>query len=358
MRRVNDEGAVAVLLVIVVVVLIGMAAMVVDVGALWSERRQLQNGADAGSLAVAQLCAGGDCSGYATEAQNYANENSNDGASNVQEVCGSVSAGLPACGDPPSTTPSGQGWAMVETQTGTSAGPGLLPPFLAQALVPGYNGQTVHAASIANWGAPSGITGGLALTFSECEWLDATEQGTQYASYTDLAAGVWPTDSSGASLERTIYLHDTSNALPCPAGPAGSDLPGGFGWLDDTGSTCYATTDSNGQLDVNTGIDTSNPCKTALDESLNTVIYVPVFDSTNGLNGTNGAYSIAGYAAFYLTGYYLGGGAKQVSAVTQTYPCDGSYRCISGFFTQGLVPQGGSVGDGPSMGATVVGLAP
>ena len=70
MRRLrDDEGATAILVVIVMVVLLGMGAMVVDVGGLWSERRQLQNGADASSLAIAQMCAGGDCSGYQTEAQ-------------------------------------------------------------------------------------------------------------------------------------------------------------------------------------------------------------------------------------------------------------------------------------------------
>ena len=359
MRRLNDdEGATAVLVAIVLVVLIGIAAMVVDVGALWSERRQLQNGADAGSLAIAQMCAGGSCSGYATEAQSYADDNSNDNASNVQEVCGSSPDGvLPACIDPPATTPGGEGWVMVETQTGTNSGAGVVPTFLAQALVSGYNGETVHASSIANWGAPTGISGGFALTFSECEWLAATDGGTQYASYADLVAHHWPTDSAGNSLERTIYLHDTTAAGYCNAGPAGSDLPGGFGWLDNTNNSCYATTDSSGQLDVNTGTDVSNACKAALDASLGTVVYVPVFDATNGLNGTNGAYSVAGYAAFFMTGYYLGS-VKQQSMVTGRYPCSGSDRCISGFFTQGLVPQGGTVGSGSTtnMGATVVGL--
>lgn len=361
MRRLrDDEGATAILVVIVMVVLIGMGAMVVDVGGLWSERRQLQNGADAGSLAVAQMCAGGDCARYLSEAQTYADANAKDGASNLEEVCGSSPDGLlPACTDPPATTPGGEGWVMVETQTGTNAGPSVVPSFLAQALVSGYNGETVHASSIANWGAPSGISGGFALTFSECEWLAATNDGAQYASYDDLVAHNWPTDSSGNSLERTIYLHGTQLAGTCPAGPAGSDLPGGFGWLDNTADTCYATTDANNELDVNPGADTSNPCKAALDASLGTAIYLPVFDSTNGLNGNNGAYNVAGYGAFFMTGYYLGA-VKRKSMVTGTYPCSGNDRCISGFFTQGLVPQGGTVSNDPStnMGATVVGLVP
>ena len=356
MRRVNDEGAVAIIVVILIVVLVGMAMLVVDVGALWSERRQLQNGADSSSLAVAQSCAAGDCSDYQTQAQTYADDNSIDNASNVEEVCGSIDDGLPACTNPPSSVPSGQGWVMVKTQTGTDAGPGLVPPFLAQALVPGYNGTTVHASAIAHWGAPSGISGGFALTFSECEWLDATTGG--YAPYAELEAHNWPAAGTG-SMERTIYLHDTAAAGSCGAGPAGSDLPGGFGWLDNTADSCYATTDANNELDVDPGADVSNPCKAALDKSLGTAVYVPVFDSTNDLNGNNGAYNVAGYAAFFMTGYYLGS-VKQESMVTGAYPCSHDDRCISGFFTQALVPQGGSIGNDPTtnMGATVVGLAP
>ena len=50
------------------VVLIGVGALVIDSGALYAERRQLQNGADAAALAVAQDCADGHC-GRATAAR-------------------------------------------------------------------------------------------------------------------------------------------------------------------------------------------------------------------------------------------------------------------------------------------------
>jgi hypothetical protein len=356
MRRLNDDdGATAVFVVVVIVVLIGMAAMVVDIGALWWERRQLQNGADAGSLAVAQSCAAGDCAGYLTQAQTYADDNSNDGASNVQEVCGSTDAGLPACSDPPATTPAGQGWVRVGTQTGSDAGPGLVPPFLAQALVPGYDGSTVHASAIANWGAPSGITGGLPLTFSECEWLAATEDGTRYAPYTDLVAHTWPTDADGVSLERTIYLQNPSAPETCNPEPNGADLPGGFGWLEADDS-CEATT-TTGWFNDDPGVSVNKDCKDVLDALVDQLIFLPVFDAVNGLNGNNGQYKLAGYAAFFLTGYNFPG-VSHDSLVTGATPCKGDDKCISGFFTQGLVPQGGSVGNGPSMGATIVGLAP
>jgi len=64
MRRLrNDDGSIAIIVAIVMVVLLGMATLVVDVGRLYVERRQLQNGADAAALAVAVDCAHGSCAG-------------------------------------------------------------------------------------------------------------------------------------------------------------------------------------------------------------------------------------------------------------------------------------------------------
>ena len=357
MRRLTaDTGAVAVIVVVLVVVLFGMAAMVVDVASLWSERRQLQNGADAGALAVAQVCAGGSCDGYQDEAQLYADDNANDDTANVEEVCGSTDAGLPTCAVPPDVTPAGQGWVRVSTRTGDVSGPGVVPPLLAKVLVPGYTGSTVHTVATANWGAPSGLEGGLPITFSECEWLAATGDGASYAPAPPYSSG-WPTDASGTSLERTIYFHDTTAAGFCDAGPSGADLSGGFGWLQPDDDDCEATT-TTGWFDDKTGAAVPNGCKPELEGLVGQLIFIPVFNETNGLTGTNGEYALAGYAAFYLTGYSFPG-ATHKSLVTEAAPCSGAQNCISGFFTQSLLPQGGGVvGDGPSMGATVVGLAP
>lgn len=53
----RERGAVAVISALLLVVLLGCAAIAVDVGMLYSERAQLQNGADAGAIAIAQDCA-------------------------------------------------------------------------------------------------------------------------------------------------------------------------------------------------------------------------------------------------------------------------------------------------------------
>jgi hypothetical protein len=83
-------------------------------------------------------------------------------------------------------------------------------------------------------------------------------------------------------------------------------------------------------------------------------MYIPVYNSATA-NGTNTTYSIRGFAAFVVTGAKLPG----YNRPSWLYPSNpnrctgGQEKCIYGFFTQGLVPVGGTIG-GPSMGVTVV----
>ncbi|MFE6964544.1 pilus assembly protein TadG-related protein [Agromyces sp. NPDC057679] len=70
-RRVkgDEQGASAVLVGLMIFVLIGFGAVAVDVGAMYSERAQLQNAADAGALAAAQYCAkNSDCTSPSAQA--------------------------------------------------------------------------------------------------------------------------------------------------------------------------------------------------------------------------------------------------------------------------------------------------
>ncbi|WP_305041470.1 pilus assembly protein TadG-related protein, partial [Geoalkalibacter sp.] len=52
--RVGEKGAVAVLVAVLLMFLIGMVALVVDVGYLYATRSELQNAADAAALAGAR----------------------------------------------------------------------------------------------------------------------------------------------------------------------------------------------------------------------------------------------------------------------------------------------------------------
>jgi len=362
MRR-DDRGAVATLVVILFAggVLLGMGALVIDVGQLYSERAQLQNGADAAALAVAQGCATGastcDPSTSGT-AQNYANQNALDSAAGVTLVCGNDGAGtLAGCPastgeltDCPAAPASGTTYVDVHTATRTSGGSTLLPPSLARALPgnSGYAGTTVLACARAAWGSPSGATG-LALTVSFCEWSAATSDGTSYATPPPYPPNPLPP----STMDRSLQLHGSGS--DCGGGASGWDVPGGFGWLDDPSGTCSASVDVDNIYHDNTGVSAGNSCKTALETARDnrTVVFIPVYDGASG-TGHNGYYHLKGFAAFVVTGYHLPGFTAPSWLSGESY-CSGSDKCVYGFFTQGLVPSAGAIG-GPNLGATVVEL--
>ena len=77
----SERGAAGVTVAVMMLVLIGAGAMAVDVGQIYAERAQLQNGADSGALAVARSCDPGPCT--ASLATPLANANSNDGSSDA-----------------------------------------------------------------------------------------------------------------------------------------------------------------------------------------------------------------------------------------------------------------------------------
>lgn len=53
----DERGAVAVFVTVVAAVLLGVLGLAVDAGALYQERKELRNGADAAALAIAEDCA-------------------------------------------------------------------------------------------------------------------------------------------------------------------------------------------------------------------------------------------------------------------------------------------------------------
>src|SRR5205823_3807912 len=108
--------------------------------------------------------------------------------------------------------------------------------------------------------------------------------------------------------EAVLYLHSTGNATGCPAGPSGWDAPGGFGWLDDPGSTCSATVSATRTYGGDTGNSVSKPCQTAIADAYAThrPVLLPVYDGVTG-SGTNTTYHLSGFTSFVLTGYRLPG---------------------------------------------------
>ncbi|MGB4136913.1 MAG: pilus assembly protein TadG-related protein, partial [Microbacterium sp.] len=86
-KRVSDErGATAVTFALALMPLLVVFALVVDAGFLYWEKAQLQNGADAAALAVAQNCiqdAATCSSGADGVATTVAGDNANDGATDA-----------------------------------------------------------------------------------------------------------------------------------------------------------------------------------------------------------------------------------------------------------------------------------
>jgi putative Flp pilus-assembly TadE/G-like protein len=355
----DDRGAVGVLVAILIGggVLFGMGAIVVDVGQLYSERAQLQNGADAGAIAVAKTCARGSCS--AAVAQLYANRNSADGTSAVDLVCGAGTlGGCPAstgkiydCPPPPKNIPT---YVDVHTSTLTTSGSTLVPPSFARALLgnKNYNGSTVFACAQAAWGPPI-ASSGLAVTISACEWDQATNNGTLFAPPPPYPPNPLPSPS----LDRVLKLHSTSTNGGCPTEPAGADGPGLFGWTDDPNSNC-TTPIINGMFGGSTGTSISQACLNVIyNDWLNkSLVFIPIYVSVQS-PGTNAVYTLKGFAAFVITGYHLSGGqnASEPDWLNPANNCKGSDKCINGYFTQGLVPNPGTIG-GPNLGAEVIQL--
>ena len=330
----DERGAVAVLMALSVVVLLGFGAMVVDVGALVQERRELQNGADAGALAVAKDCAGSlGCGDYGFTANDFVDANALDLDSNVDDVCGDPE--LPACADPPSLPEGVLGYVrVIDSTQEVSSGTNQITFSLGQVL--GLTGATVDASAVAAWGIPAGATT-TPLTISQCEFdFFADSDGDGVPDFDD-------------QVLATIYFHNPSSNNPpvnerCPPGPAGQDEPGGFGWLDADGD-CEADTSTDGTYSADTGNNVPPGCDPA--QWLNTVVLIPIYSQVVN-PGTNAAYTITGYGAFFVAGYkFPGNRGGDFSS------CEGGTSCLVGYFTE-YVGAGTEFGSGPNMGAVIV----
>ncbi|MFC0004187.1 pilus assembly protein TadG-related protein [Micromonospora siamensis] len=318
-------------------VLLGLAALVVDVGNLYVERAQLQGGADAAAVRVAQRCAVAPdgCASVPADslAEGYAGRNANDGVA-AAEVCG-PRVGLGDCPAPtgsltdcvraaPATGP------YVEVHTGTRQRDGttVLPPVFAQAVLDEFDGVRVSTCARAAWGAPARATV-LPLALSACDW-------NRYGRTPD-------------GVGRSFPVYDETASTTCAPGGGTGGGPGGFRWLTDAAPGCRLTVAVGRDYDVNTGDSVPNECRNADLDALarsGRPVLVPVFGAVTG-SGGSAEYTVSGVAAFVVTGWRLPG--------IDTGPaCAGAATtCVSGYFTRTIVPGGGVVG-GPDLGARIV----
>jgi Flp pilus assembly protein TadG len=360
LRDDGGRGAVAVLVAVLIGsgVLLGMAALVVDVGQLYQNRAELQNGADAAALAVAKSCAAGACA--PSTAASYANANASNltgGKANVNFVCGAagVTGTVPVGTGPcsvantacPANPPAGRNYVDVETSTLLPNGSHLLPPVFAETLAGVHTGSTVYACAQAQWDGPA-TAATIGVTISACTWDQATTVGTVYAP-----PPPYPPNPS-SSLRQVIYLKGGGGTTGCTTEPNGAAAPGNFGWTDDPNGNCTSVI-SGGTYGGNTGNSASKACKSALAtwQANRTVLDIPVYQKVSG-NGSKATYTLQGTAAFVITGYSLSG-ASAKDWMTNQAPCSGSDRCISGFFVHQIVQTPGSFG-GSDLGLDIIKL--
>jgi len=315
----DERGASAVLVGILMVPIIGGLAIAVDVGALYVERAQLQNGADAAALAIAQNCAKGACTGSAATALSFANSNANDGAANVLT---------------PTFPTSHSVTVTASTREAGSNAPAMTNLFAAIISPGGDNSTTVRAAATAEWGSPAAATVTLPLAISYCEFQPALS----------------------GKLQLIRYDQD----LTC-ASRDGHPIPGGFGWIERlASSSCSAFVDlDSASIPSEPGNSYPGACDETMAHAAGTTVLVPIFDGANVTHGPAASYHIYAFAAFTLTGWKLSGGTKmpQVNIDPKAPKCTGNCRGIQGNFSHWVsIDAAAAELGGPDLGASIVRL--
>lgn len=388
--RRNEKGAIAVIVAVLFGfgVMTAAAALSIDVGNINTNRRQLQNGADAVALAAAKQCVttgvcpnASDTGLIALENAN-ANPNAAAGVSGIRRVDGAtpicgVGGSLPACATSPSTgnlqecpqpVPAGTNYIRVYTQTTNAAGTHLLPYSFGAAIAGGGKGANQQTCASVAWG-PAIPPAPFPVTFSQCEYTSAASNhfappagATPGYGATGNAAGntIWPTAAVEVVLE-------TAKKSPNCTSWNGHVAPGSFGTIDNL--ACHATVDSGGWIQGDAG--NSTPCSDSeLHAMLGTIVYIPIYDCFTGTKGsfancTNGKnhdwFHMTGYAPFYLTGFYFSGSGSAGNSIFPpdggAKPCSGGSRCISGWFTTDTLDTTIDTSGAPSFGSLAIQLA-
>lgn len=272
----GERGGIAVIVALLMVVLLGFAAISIDVAKLYSERAQLQNGSDSAALMVAQKCARNEadsnCSTASPLAADLANKNAIDDLSNVKSIAldkinrtVTVTAGAKEAGSAPNS----------------------VSLFFAGVL--GIPGAEVVASSSVRWGSPVKGTTPFPITVSICQVRGQT------------------------GVMQLLQLHGKNANPDCFYGPSGAAVEGGFGGLQQDAAVCGATIDL---AMSKAGGDTGNNPPQYCDATLNSwaadinagkdvILLLPIFNGVTG-TGTNAVFGLTTFAAFKVAGWKVG----------------------------------------------------
>jgi hypothetical protein len=338
MRRIatpadGERGGIAVIVAILMVVLLGFAAISLDVAKLYSERAQLQNGSDSAALMVAQKCAKNvadtNCSVTAPMAADLANKNALDGLSNAKAIVLDKS-----------------GRTVQVTAGAKEAGSPTNSVSLFFARILGFPSAEVAATSSVRWGSPEKGRTPFPITVSICQVRGQT------------------------GVMQLLQLHGKNANVDCFYGPSGAAVEGGFGGLQQDAAVCGAT------IDITTskaGGDTGNNPPQYCDSTLNgwaadmtagkdVILLLPIFNAVTG-TGTNAVYGLTTFAAFKVAGWKLGSTGlpntfrNRSPDVPAALECREPCRGIIGTFVQYVsLADGYTLGPVNPDGATIVEL--
>lgn len=288
-----QRGVVAPITAIIMVAVLGMAAFAIDVGSMYAEHAQLQNGADSSAIAIAQACAksasSADCTAPVAAATSLSGGNALDGVSNVPSAIVNVGAGT----------------VDVKTQSRNTSGDNHFSLVFARAL--GIETADIGAAAQAKFGGYSAANA-LPLTFSRCEADPSFVKGLQF----------FP-------VHGTKLADDPKYACPHKSS-SGFELPGGFGWLNHSGSCTVHVDVTHPWIESNPGADFDSTCaatfsswETNLKAGKTVEVLIPIFDTACPLKkgtGTNPcsaspygkSFKIEAFAQISIRGWHLTGG--------------------------------------------------
>lgn len=331
----GERGAISVLVAILMVVLLGFAALAVDVGMLYAERTQLRNGSDAAAVAVAQKCAKDatdvECSATSPLARSLTSSNAGDGLSNVASLAVDKTA---------------RTVAVTAGSQEAGRAPNQVSLFFARAF--GINTTEVTAASAVQWGSPLAGPTVFPVAFSIC----------QVKNHVD-------------GMLQLLQNHGSNANADCMYGPSGAAVEGGFGWLANDPGICGALIDlavAEGGSDP--GNSAPGSCQatltawaTEITAGRDVVIFLPVFDRVTG-TGAGAVYNLVSFAAFKVKGWSFSGDNKlpnsfqnTTASVPASVACEGNCRGIIGSFIKYVsLADGFTLGPVDSNGATIVRL--
>jgi len=327
MRRLKDErGAVTVLVTLMLPVLLGMAAIAVDVSRAYQERRELQNGVDAAALAIAENCA-----------------RAQMGTISLVSTCASATlppvAGTPVAG-------SAQYYASKNAAAGHTPTATVDLPFVGTAA----REVTVRSSRTVNY-----VFGPV---------LEAFDGQFDSKNVTAAAKAIWgpplTLKARPIAMNRSLYTGPgTSVTINID-----STAPGARGWLRSNGD-CWATTSAGATPEVGEVLDESNEPGNSVPSSgslgcdptdFQGKISFPVYEEQPGGSGSSVSYLIVGFATIQVSAFKFTGDPSTWCWPSTNPSCGGSDRYVKGTFVQYVAVGSPVATSGTSFGTTAIQL--